>query len=156
MDQNIFMNNNPSPQDIFGMMNNIFGQSGLGNMFNNGQFSGFDQNFNNIFSQFGNMGQQRQGFNVYSTSTNSNNEQNNQEQEEENSEEEDEETEEELQRRYIELRNSIINQLPRYKFNYYKKINKEKEIQEYFIILFINLFINLFYLKYLCDLLGEF
>ena len=128
---NIYGNCN---QEIFGMINNLMGQNGMGNFFN-GQFSsqmGFDQNINNIFSQFGNMGQ---GFtNFTSNEQNEYNENNNDDIQEntqgENSENEEDETEQELQMKYIELRNSIINQLPRFKYSYYKNVNKEKEITE--------------------------
>ena len=101
----------------------------MGNFFNNNQTGGqgppgFDQNINNIFSQFGNMGQ-----NGFSNFTNVQNDiqENTQG---DGSENEDDETEEELQMKYIELRNSIINQLPRFKYSYYKNAHKDKEITE--------------------------
>lgn len=132
------MGNNGN-QEIFGILNNIMGQNGVGNIFNSQfpQQMGFDQNFQNIFSQFGNMGQ---GFNNYSNMQNDFSE-NYEENENDNENYEGEieyvenegnesETEEEIQARYIELRNSIINQLPRFKYSYYKNLNKQKEIQE--------------------------
>jgi hypothetical protein len=122
---NVYMNN----QDIFSMLNNIMG-SGMGNMFN-GQFGqmGFNQNMNNIFGQFGNGFFMNQSSS--SNSTNYQNNENNEEYQENNSDDEEDESEEELQRRYIELRNSVINQLPRFKFNDYKRMNSGKEIHEY-------------------------
>lgn len=94
-------------------------------------------NVNNIFSQFGNMGGQMNS-NFFVNNQNSSNTQNEQftqneaeqNQEYNNSEEEDEENQEELEKRYIELRNSVINQLPRFKFGTYKSINKNKEVHE--------------------------
>ena len=130
----MFMGGNNN-QEIFGMINNILGQNGLGNFFNSGtQFNnpmGFDQNFTNIFSQFGNMGQNGFNFTNQGNDYNDENDNNNNENyEEENLENEENEIEEELRKKYIELRTSIINQLPRFKYSYYKNLNKEKEIQE--------------------------
>jgi hypothetical protein len=111
-------------QDIFGMINNIMGQSGMGSFFN-GQFgnqNGFDQTtMNNIFNQF----------NIPGSYTNYMGREREEQEVMNNMGSEEEETEEELQIKYIQLRNSIINQLPRFKYSYYKNFNKNKEIQEY-------------------------
>jgi len=117
------------------MLNNIMG-SGMGNIFSSNNFAqqmGFNANMNNIFSQFGNMGNQPNGFfmnqnNIYNNYQNEGNNQN--EDNIENNESEEEENEEELRRLYVELRNSVINELPRFKFNDYKRMNNGKEIHE--------------------------
>ncbi len=118
------------------MLNNIMG-NGMGNFFQSNQFGqmGFNSNINNIFSQMGSMGNNMNGFFVNNNSNQNNVNNNNQEDNEENYSGSDEEkSEEELQKRYIELRNSVINQLPRFKFNDYKRMNSGKEIHEYQIL----------------------
>lgn len=114
-------------QELFGMINNILEQNGLGNNFFGGQFQN-QMNFDNIFSQFGNANNYTNVRNEYSDINNDNINQNIQGINSEN--EEEDETEEELHRKYIELRSSIINQLPRFKYSYYKNANKEKCAQE--------------------------
>jgi len=110
----------------------------MGNIFTSNQYGqmGFNSTINNIFSQMGSMGNNMNGFfannNTNQNNNNNTNTNNNQEGNEENySGSDEEESEEELQKRYIELRNSVINQLPRFKFNDYKRMNSGKEIHEY-------------------------
>lgn len=128
---NGFNPNNQNQEDIFGMLNNLM-VPGMGGFF--GEQMGGINNINNIFSQFGNMGGQQMNSNLFVNNQNLSNNlneqftQNEAEQNQEyNNSEEDEENQEELEKRYIELRNSVINQLPRYKFGAYKAkfINKE-------------------------------
>lgn len=109
--------------------------TGMGNFFSSstnqfGSQMGFNGNMNNIFSQFSSMANNgffTQNQNNYTNPSNNENEDINAEND---SDEEEEESEEELQKRYIELRNSVINQLPRFKFNDYKRMNVGKEIHE--------------------------
>ena len=116
------------------MINNIMG-SGMNNFFSSNQFGsqmGFNAGMNNAFSQFSNMANNGTFVNNQNNSNNQFNHENNENDENnrENNESEEEESEEELQKRYIELRNSVINQLPRFKFNDYKRMNTGKEIHE--------------------------
>jgi hypothetical protein len=128
----MFMGGGGNNQELFGMINNILEQNGLGNNFFGDQFQS-QMNFDNIFSQFGNMGQNSSNNftnirNEYNENNNANFNQNIEGGYSEN--EEEDETEEELHRKYIELRSSIINQLPRFKYSYYKNAHKDKETQE--------------------------
>lgn len=125
--------------DFFNMINNMMG-SGMGNFFSSNNQSrsqmGFNTNMNNVFSQFGNMA--NNGFFTNQSSSENQNREENDENEnnarENNPSDDEEESEEELQKRYIELRNSVINQLPRFKFNDYKRMNLGKEIHEYILM----------------------
>ncbi len=116
------------------MINNLMG-TGMGNLFQSTQYGSqmsFNTNMNNIFRQFGN-GDRNNNNNVYYTNQNPSSN-NNQTQQGESNDNEDasaeEESEEEIQKRYIQLRNSVINELPRFKFNDYKRMSIGKEIHE--------------------------
>ncbi len=109
--------------------------SGMGNFFSSNQFGqmNFNNNLNHIFSQFGNMPNNNSFFhnqNNYNNQYSGENNENEENARDNNEAEEEDESEEELQRRYIELRNSVINQLPRFKFNDYKRMNDGKELHE--------------------------
>ena len=126
------------------MLNNIMG-TGMGNFFSSNQFGsqmGFGANNGNVFGQFGNMGNNMNEF--FSSQNNNFSNEQNEENGENDGSDDAEESEEELQRKYIELRSSVINQLPRFKFNDYKRMNSGKEIHEY--VNFINCCSQLLYL----------
>lgn len=105
--------------------------SGMGSFFSSNQFGsqmGFNNNMNNVFSSFGNVSNNGFFTNQNNFTHHQHNEENNEN--EDDGSEEEEESEEELQKRYIALRNSVINQLPRFKYNDYKRMNIGKEIHE--------------------------